>query len=284
MIFRDKNYITRVLNENPDDLDDPDKVRYTPADEVMAQAILELESGTKDQVAVGGVVLRATDSSTLTISSAGGTAQPDPVEYDLAPLENYGVTGTWFLKLQGLNWDQVIDVWLNFGLSLEARDDFLEEGVDKLIRTYENELADGNPPDEITAFSLEQLAPSSFEQLKETGLATLALKESNFPNDSTVDSDSKVKTVVVRVLDEDDKGIGGIAVEVNKPGTTFAISRTTLGPEVSEDVRGFSEDIRAEIPPQPERPLILGTWEIRLPGSQQFDLLGKLILLFVYEP
>jgi hypothetical protein len=66
--------------------------------------------------------------------------------------------------------------------------------------------------------------------------------------------------------------------EVSKPGTAFTQTKTTVE-------MGFSEDINDEISPipQPDRPPIQGTWQIRLPEPEQFSQLGDLNLCFVYE-
>jgi hypothetical protein len=263
-MFRDKDSVLLL---------EPGEGRFVPTDTELEQALLDLQSGKKDTAAVGTVKLFPLDQNALRISSVGDVplTEQEP-DFELAPIENYGLPGSWVLDIEGLNLALVADVRLHFVVSVDHLDEGLKERVEQLIRAYENELAGGKALDRIRAYSLQQRFPNTFDQLGQTGQGTFAISEEDFP------ADSKVQTVVMQALDEDNKGIEGTEIELSKPGTSFTLSRTTVE-------MGFSEDIDAEIPPVPEadRPPTQGTWQIRLPKPEQFTQLAGLNLFFVYE-
>jgi hypothetical protein len=256
---------------------EPRPERLLPtADEVEA-AISKLERGGLRAIA-GGVALLALDEDTLRFSSRPQEPLPtDELDFELEPIENYGLTGTWFLQVDGMNVHDILDVRLLFTVSFEERDTELAARVDELIAAYDDELRGQDQLDLIQAFSLSERFSDAFLEL-ETGQAAFELREEDFEPGIT---DLKVKTVIAQALDDERNAVEGLALEISKPGTSLSLARTS-GPD------GFSEDLSGEIPtvPIPERPLIVGTWQVQLPDPGQFARMGEdgdLLLFFVYE-
>ena len=264
MIFRDKE-ATLAL--------DPDQSRFVPTEEEVQQALLDLESGRRDRAQIGGVELISLNEDSLTISSEGGDNPSDP-DFDLAPLENYGLTGIWMLSIDDLDLRAVTDINLRFSLSFEEFDSSLEEQVKRLLRNYERELSNGDGLDEITAFSMRSRFLDAFRQLQ-NGESTIRLKEDDFPSDK---KDLKVKAVILLATDEEKKGVESLAFEIGREDIPFSLARAT-------NTQGFTEDVNGEIPvtPKDERFSVFGDWNIRLTNPDQFSRVNDVIWFFLYE-
>jgi hypothetical protein len=265
MMFRDLSTITP-----------PRPARFIPTLQELDDAVRKLRNGRAQRVVVGGVALLAAEEDRRRF-----TSEPDisftegERDFELEPMENYSVTGTWFLKIEGINVRKLTDVTLKFFVSLDEQDPQLADRVDELIAAYEDELrmSDEDLLDRIHSVSLTER--SVFLDL-ETGAAAFDLRESDFEQGLT---DLKVKTVVAQARDSEGRGVEAVELEILKPEGSFLLSRTT-GPG------GFSEDVSGPIPmvPAAQRPDIHGEWQVRL-GTGQFLRIeeGDLMLFFVYE-
>lgn len=253
----------------------PPSRRLVPRDLQLQQAIADLESGRQERVVVEGVVPMVLGENRLLISSE--PEQPIPGDdglFDLQPIENFGLPGTWRLQIDPLvDLRGVTDVVLHFTVSVPQPTGALETHILNLIEEYEVELADGGELDRILTVPLRQRFPATFDEL-EFGPGSFELREQDFPDGIT---DLRVQAIVAQSIDTDGKGVSGVGFEVSKPGTPLILTRTT-------GADGFSEDLSVDIPPipQPDRPDIQGVWQVRLLDPGQFSSLNDLLLFFVY--
>ncbi len=252
----------------------PPSTRLVPIEAELEQAIADLESGKKSRVVVEGVVPLVLGENRLLFSSEPEQTIPeDDALFDLLPIENYGLTGTWRLQIDDGDLRNVTDVVLHFLVSVPQSPEPLEEHIRNLIDSYEVELAKGGALDRMLTVPLRRRFPDTFDEL-EVGPGSFTLREQDFPDDIT---DLRVKAIVAQAVDGDGKGVSGIGLEISKPGTPVSLTRTT-------GADGFSEDLDAEIPPIPEadRPDIEGDWQVRLLDPGHFSSLDDLLLFFVY--
>jgi hypothetical protein len=251
----------------------PPSGRLLPTDVEVQQAIADLESGRKDRVVVEGVVPLVLGEDFLLISSEpDAIIAGDDAQFDLAPIENYGLTGTWHLSIEGLDLRRITDVSLRFVVSLPEADSQLDTHILGLIDAYETELADGGLLDLILPISLRQRFADTFFQL-ETGPGSFVLRDEDVPDGIT---ELRVKALVAQAVDQDGKGVAGLGFEISKLDTSFSLTRST-------GADGFSENLSADLPEIPEpRPLVTGAWQIRLLNPAQFASLDDLRLFYVY--
>jgi hypothetical protein len=252
----------------------PPASRLAPTAEELQAAVIELENGQTDRVVVQGIVPMVLGEDRLTISSEPTGPEPgDPEEFELLPIENYGLTGAWRLSIPDVDLRGVVDVRLNFVVSLPESDAVLDSHVLGLIDAYEADLADDQALDGILAVSLRQRFPDAFNAL-ETGAASVPLGDVDFPDDVV---DLRVKAVVAQAVDPDGAGVAGIDLQISRVEGGVELVRIT-GPE------GFTEDLTAGVPelPGPDRPAPTGTWRLQLQDQSQFALLGDLTLFVVY--
>ena len=270
----DLTHMGRFLLRDRQSTLDPGTVRLIPTDEELAAAFQRQEQEGTAQAAVGGVIPYALDPDTIQLNTetlAGGTDESQ--EFLLRLFEGYGPTGLWRLELRDVNLAFISDIFLRFTLKTVETDIFeLKEKVETLVARYEEELAGGDVLDRIHVVALRQRFPDAFDGLA-TGTAAFPLREEDFD-----EAGASVKTVVAQALDPEGAGVGGVGLEISKPGTGFVVARVT-GPD------GFSEDFDAGFPPvEPpgNRPPAAGTWQIRLTDPAQSGALGELRLFFVY--
>jgi hypothetical protein len=251
----------------------PPSGRLLPTDVQLQQAIADLESGREERVVVEGVVPLVLGEDSLLISSEPDVViTGDDAQFDLAPIENYGLTGTWHLSIEGLDLRLITDVRLRFVVSLPEADSQLDAHILSLIDAYETELADGGALDLILPVSLRQRFADTFFQL-ETGQGSFVLRDEDVPNGIT---NLRVKALVAQAVDRDGKGVAGLGLEMSKLDTPFSLTRTT-------GADGFSENLNADLPEIPEpRPAVTGAWQIRLLNPAQFAALDDLRLFYVY--
>ena len=124
-----------------------------------------------------------------------------------------------------------------------------------------------------SVFSLRQNFSDTFFALQ-TGPAGLNLREENFPSGLR---NLAFKLVLVQALDQQGKGVPGIALEIGRQDVGFNQVRVTR-PD------GFSEDLDASLQtlPRDHRFPVIGAWQIRLSNPAQFTQLGDLRLFFMY--
>jgi hypothetical protein len=252
----------------------PPSTRLVPTEPQLERAIADVEGGKKDRIVVEGVVPLVLGENRLLFSSEPDQTIPEGDElFDLLPIENYGMTGTWRLQIDDGELRNVTDVVLHFLVSVPQSPEPLEEHIRNLIQRYEDELAKGGALDRILTVPLRRRFPDAFDEL-EVGPGPFTLREQDFPDDIT---DLRVKAIVAQAVDGDGKGVSGIGLEISKPGTPVSLTRTT-------GADGFSEDLDVEVPPIPEadRPGIEGDWQVRLLDPEQFSSLDDLLLFFVY--
>ena len=253
----------------------PPSSRLVPTEAQVKQAIARLESGKQDQAHAEGVVVLALGESALQITSEPDVTIPGvDQQFDLTPIENYGLPGSWHLAIEGIDLRQITDVRLKFVVSIPEGDSELDKHVVNLIDAYETELAEGNALDRITAFSLRQRFADAFFQL-ETGQGSFVLRDQDFPAGMT---NLKVKAVIAQALGREGEGVEGIALEITQLETSLSFTGTTVAD-------GFSVNLNGEIPivPPSNRPPVLGTWQLRLLDPAQFARLDDVRLFFLYE-
>jgi hypothetical protein len=83
--------------------------------------------------------------------------------------------------------------------------------------------------------------------------------------------------VIAQSLDQQGKGVPGVALEIGRQDAGFNQVRVTRSD-------GFSEDLDAppQMLPRDHRFPMIGTWQIRLSNPAQFSQLGDLRLFFMY--
>lgn len=264
-IFRDKE---TLLSQ------DPESSRFVPTDQQVTDAISDFETSQTDHLDVGGISLYTLEESSRRFTSEEEiVVTGQELDYDLEPIENYGLTGTWYIEITGT--DLVFqDINLQFVVSLDEHETAVEERIDLLLDAYEAELANNDRLDQITFIALRTRITERWP-IPQTGVGTLVLQEQDFSPDIT---DLKVKTVVAQVVAEDGSGLEGIAIEISHAESSFSLTKTTV-------TNGFSDDVDLEIPivdnPDDRTPL-LGTWSIRLPDSTQWEQVVDINLFFIY--
>jgi len=178
------------------------------------------------------------------------------------------------LKIEDHGQLAITDIKLHFAIVSRESDPFdLEPKVEELIHSYEAELAEGDLLDRISAFSLRQNFPDTFFALQ-TGPAGLSLGEENFPSGL---ANLQFKMVIVQALDQEGKGVAGVALEISRQEFGFNQVRITR-------TDGFSEDLDAPLQtlPRDQRFPVVGAWQIRLSNPDQFARLDDLRLFFMY--
>ena len=249
----------------------PPTARLTPTDAQLAAALTQLEEGKADRLVVEGIVPLSLGEGRLAISSEPETPDQGD-EFDLLPIENYGLTGAWQLNLPDTDLRGVFDVQVTFVVSLPESDSALDRHVRNLIRSYETELADNQALDGVLGIAVRRRFPDTFDALR-TGTATLDLRDVDFPADA---AQPRVKAVLAQALDAEGTGLAGIRLEIAHTAA-LTLNRTT-GPD------GFTEDLTTGPPdlPEPQRVPPAGTWQLRLPDPAQFPQLDELMLFVVY--
>jgi hypothetical protein len=254
--------------------------RLVPREEELARALARQREEGRGVASVGGVLyyVLPPDRRLSTLKSelirADAPADLDDNEL-LEGLEGYGPTGLWRLNLFNRPELRITDVTLHFGVVAGVGDRAFETRIKGLVREYEAELArEGEPLDKITAFSLRELFPDAFADLR-TGTAVVPLDRSDFPSGL---ANLRFKALVAQALDEDDSGIEGIRLRLGRPDVAFQRDRVT-------GRGGFSENLDAEIEilPLADRFPVEGSWRIQLRDPQQFSRLGDLRLFFMYS-
>jgi hypothetical protein len=259
---------------------DPATARLVPTRAEIDEALLEQQQGMA-QAAIGGVVPYALAVQAVPFGAPSDVTS-EFTEFTLGAFEGYGPAGPWQLELRNVNVRNMPDITLTFDLEAATDATELETRVEPLIAAYEQELADefvdGETLDRMRVISLRRQFPNDFAELA-TGAATFELSAEHFSSPDFDGEAARVRTVVAQALDSDGAGIEGVGLQIAKPGTDFALGRTTVS-------GGFSEDLSAGRPPiQPpeSRPAGVGTWEVRLTEQGQFDALEDLVLFFVCD-
>lgn len=253
---------------------DPNATRLVPTDEQLAQALEEQRQQGLSVAAVGGVLYYDLEPNTKQLSMDTRFVSPPPETFTLDLLEGHGPTGLWRLKIVDHGRLSISDILLHFAIVSRDSDTFeLEPKVEALIRSYESELAQGDQLDRFSVFSLRQNFPNTFFALQ-TGSANLSLGEENFPDGLT---NLQFKMVIAQALDQEGKGVPGVALEIGRQDVSFNQTGVTLSD-------GFSEDLDAppQTLPRDQRFPVIGAWQIRLSNPAQFALLGDLRLFFMY--
>ena len=197
-----------------------------------------------------------------------------PTRFTLDLFEGHGPTGLWRLEIRDHGQLSISDILLHFAVVSRESDPFvLEPKVEALIRSYEAELAQGDQLDRFSVFSLRQSFPDTFFALQ-TGSANLSLGQENFPSGLT---NLQFKMVIAQALDQQGKGVPGVALEIGRQDVGFNQMRVTLAD-------GFSEDLDAppQTLPRDQRFPVIGAWQIRLSNPAQFAQLGDLRVFFMY--
>lgn len=254
---------------------DPDATRLVPTDDQLAQALEEQRRQGLPVAAVGGVLYYdlEPDSKELSLDTQFVSPVP-PDQFTLNLFEGHGPTGLWRLEIRDHGQLSISDILLHFAVVSRESDPFvLEPRVEALIRSYEAELAQGDLLDRFSVFSLRQNFPDTFFALQ-TGPAGLSLREENFPSGLR---NLAFKLVLVQALDQQGKGVPGVALEIGRQDVGFNQVRVTR-PD------GFSEDLDAppQTLPRDQRFPVIGAWQIRLSNPAQFAQLGDLRLFFMY--
>jgi hypothetical protein len=263
------------LLRDKDSTPEPGAGSFIPTDQQLADAFAKLNNGATQGVPIAGIIPFLLDEDILELS-------PDPLSPDLGDpdpqavrlLEGYGPAGGWRLEIENIDLRLITDVILKLTCVQPESDADLSRRVKGLIAAYEQELSSEDHLDLITPFSLRQQFPDTFSQLV-GGQASLSLRREDFPPKIT---DLNLKTVVAQALDQQKKGIEGLALAIARPGTTLDLTRST-------HADGFSEDVTAEIPflPSAERFPVEGSYTLSLPDPGQASRLDDLILFFVYD-
>jgi hypothetical protein len=261
-----------LLRDRPSTLS-PDVQRLVPTDDELAAAIARQREGGESQAAVGGVIPYALDPDTAQINPAESTLADGSQEITLGLFEGFGPTGLWQLDLGPGNRSMISDIRLHLNLRTAETDVFaLQDKIVDLVAGYEAELTGGDELDRVMAIGLRSRFPDAFDDLA-GGTATITLREEDFDR-----SDVRVKSLLLQALDADGLGIGGLQLEISRPGTSFTRNRTT-GPD------GFSEDLSTgeiEVTSTADRLPGPGAWQVRLPDLSAFAGLGELRLFFIY--
>lgn len=249
----------------------PPSTRLAPTDEELRAALARLESGTADRVVTQGLVPLVLGEGRLTISSEPD--QPIPGDFELLPIENYGLTGSWLLNLSDADLRGVFDVRLNFSVSLPQADAALDRHVTGLIAAHEAELAQNQALDSVLAISLRRRFPDAFDALA-GGAGTFVLRDDDLPDEPVR---PRLKAVVGQALDAEGVGVAGIELEFTH-AADLTVRRTT-GPD------GLTEDLSAGLPELDEADRVppTGTWRIRLIDPAAFDRLDDLMVFLVYS-
>jgi hypothetical protein len=263
------------LLRDRDTTPEPGAGRFIPTDQQLAEAFEELKNGATQGVPIAGVVPFLLDEDRIELSP--DQPQPDlgdPAPEALRPIEGYGPAGNWRLEIENIDLRLITDVLLRVTYVIPESGGDLSRRVEDLIAAYEQELSPEDRLDLITPFSLRQQFPDTFSQLV-GGQASLSLRREDFPSGI---ADLKLKTVVAQALDQQKKGVEGLALGIARPGTTLDLVRSTRAD-------GFSEDVTVPIPflPRAERFPVEGSYTLRLPDPGQAGRLDDLILFLIYE-
>jgi len=256
-------------------LSDPGATRLVPTADQLARALEEQRQQGLPVAAVGGVLVYDLDSDTKELSLDTQFVSQDPPNQDtLTVFEGHGPTGLWHLEIQEHERLVISDILLHFAIvSHESDIDELEPKVQDLIRKFEAELAGGDALDSLSVFSLRQNFPDTFLALQ-AGPASLSLGPDNFPIGLT---NLQCKLVIAQALDQHEKPVPGVTLEIARPDVGFTQVRVTR-------TDGFSEDLEASPQPLPRehRFPVVGTWHVRLANVAQFAQLDDLRLFFMY--
>jgi hypothetical protein len=253
----------------------PGAGHFLPTADELAQALASLGPGASQGVPIGGVIPFLLDVDTLELSVDAAPADlGDAAPEALAPIEGYGPAGDWTLEVENVDLRFITDALLRITYTIPESDEPLSIRVKGLLADFERELLAGDARDLISPFSLRQRFPDALAQLA-GGPAQLVLARADFPSGITA---LRLKTVVAQALDDDRKGIDGLALEISKPGTAFHLERTT-------SAGGFSEDLSAELPvlPPGQRPDVEGAYALRLTGPAPSRPVKDILLFFLYE-
>ncbi len=255
---------------------DPETTRLVPTNEQLDQALEKQRREGLAVAAVGGVLFYDLEPDSKELSQNTPFVSPPPSndQVTLRLFEGLGPTGLWHLKIEDHGQLAITDIKLHFAIVSRESDPFdLEPKVEELIHSYEAELAEGDLLDRISAFSLRQNFPDTFFALQ-TGPAGLSLGEENFPSGL---ANLQFKMVIVQALDQEGKGVAGVALEISRQEFGFNQVRITR-------TDGFSEDLDAPLQtlPRDQRFPVVGAWQIRLSNPDQFARLDDLRLFFMY--
>jgi hypothetical protein len=254
---------------------DPSVTRLIPTEDQVAQALEQQRQLGLPVAAVGGVLLYSVDSDTKELNQNTQFVSPDPpTDATLAVFEGHGPTGLWRLSIQEVGQLAITDVLLHFAIVSRASDvDELQGKVQQLVHSFEAELAGGDALERIAAVSLRQIFPDTFFALQ-SGTAGLTLGPENVPSNLR---NLEFKQILAQALDEENKPVAGVGIEIARPDAGFDQVRVTRAD-------GFTEDLDAapqSLPPNQRFPL-LGVWQVKLSDPSSFQSLGDLRLFFTY--
>jgi hypothetical protein len=265
----------RFLVRDRDATLQPEMTRLIPTDAQLAQALDDQRRQGLAAAAVGGVLMYDLDADTKELSLNTQFVSPVPPNQEtLSVFEGYGPTGLWRLELMDHERLVISDVVLHFAIvSRESDIAMLEPRVRALIRSYEDELAQGDALDRISAFSLRESFPDTFDALQ-NGQAMLPLTRDNFPAGLT---DLQFKLLIVQALDMHNAPAPGVSLAIQRGDAGFSQLYVTRAD-------GYSEDLDAAPQPLPvdRRFPVAGAWQLQLSDSTQFALLGDIRLFMLY--
>jgi hypothetical protein len=249
---------------------------FMPTVGELQAALDALGAGASQGIPIGGVIPFVLDVDTIELSpNPTPPALSDPDPDALMPIEGYGPAGDWRLEIENVDLRFISDALMHVTYVIPESDQPLATKVKSLLAAYETGvLLPGDARDLISTFALRTRFPAALGQLA-SGSALLTFAAHDFPAGIT---GRRLKTVVVQALDASRAGVSGVVVELTKPGTAFAVQRTT-----SAD--GFTESLAGAVPvlDSADRPDVDGDYELRVPDPAQLSRIDDLLLLFVYE-
>jgi hypothetical protein len=257
---------------------DPAVTRLLPTPADVDDALARQRRGETATASVGGVLAFDLGPDTANIDAEPLPAIPPTTrEFAKELIEDYGPAGLWKLSLRGMDLQNLTDVELRLNLRSFETDIFdLQPKVATLIDRYERdqEQAVGDTLDRIVPISLRQRFPDALPALAGGGSATLDLAATDFPDIPQ----PRIKTVVALVVDDDGRGLGGVALELARPDAALSLARTTTAD-------GFSEDLTVPLAylDPPDRVLAVGDWRLTLSGIPAGRALDDVRLFFVCE-
>lgn len=253
---------------------DSNVTRLIPTEEEISHALEEQRRQGLAAGAIGGVLFYTLGPDAKELSQKTQFVSPPPTSVTLDIFEGIGPTGLWHLEIREHGKLAISDILLHFAIvSRESDTLVLEPKVEEMVRSFQKELAEGDLLDQISTFALRENFPDTFFALQ-NGQADLILAPENFPNGLT---NLQVKLVVAQALDQNGKGVPGIALEISRSDHAFTQTRLTRADGFSEDL-----DTAPQMLPRDQRFPLTGTWQIRLANPAQFSQLGNLRLFFMY--
>jgi hypothetical protein len=263
----------------------PTAKRLIPTDDQIEKALSSLENGNTADTVVEGVRVFNPGESILVFNRSNDPAIPSDLQDKFfTPITLMGPAGSWTLQVFNVNPKILTTVSLKFDVEFFSPTTEIREKILELLPKYEEEIRKLNAftakesLDKILALQMQKRFGDAFKQLKETGKASILIRDKDVP---FAFKELKVKAVLlqaVRVSDDIVEGVGNVELSVAHKDAEKPFKMTTR-----ED--GFTANIKKEIEllEPGKRFSVFGAWEIEVTGGSSFDQVNDLRWFFILE-